>query len=233
MSDNPFRDVRLQSVAIRDLAYETLKEAIVQLKLPPGQRLREEHLTRQLNISRTPLREAFQALERDGFIVRLPSGGVQVAPLSVDDLHNLYDIRRALEGLAAREAASRGTAADWVEAERANADMLFFGERGRLNEAYDAGRQFHSVIYSASGNPRLSDMLNHLMQQLTRYRYFSVAHRFREAHADHVQILESLRCRRAARADAASQHHVETEYRILMETLQPLNTEDPQKEVDP
>lgn len=220
MPENPFTDVELRTVAIRDIAYQALKKAILSHKLPPGQRLLEEQLTRQLNISRTPLREALQALEREGFVVRLPAGGVQVPLLSTAELRNLYAIRRELEGLAAREAARSGDTAGCDEAREANDEMLDNWQKGRMDEAYESGRAFHRAIYNTSGNPKLSEVLTNLLEQIARYRYISVVHRMQEAHSDHAALLEAIRAGDGEGACVLARDHVKAECELVLSRLQ-------------
>lgn len=220
MEGNPFTDVKLQPVAIRDITYEALKKAILTHKLPPGQRLVEEQLTRQLNISRTPLREALQALEREGFVVRLPAGGVQVAPLSTTEIQDLYTIRSELEGLAALAAVALGNTACLAEAEVANEQMLSQWKKGRFDDAFESGLAFHKALYAASGNVKLVEILAHLSEQIARYRYFSVVYRMHEAHAEHAAILQAIRMGADELASSLAKMHVQTERTLLLSKLQ-------------
>ncbi|GEM35413.1 hypothetical protein NN3_64200 [Nocardia neocaledoniensis NBRC 108232] len=91
--------------SLRDRAYEELRDRIVDLRLSPGQRLVERDLATELEISRIPLREALQLLEREGLVVIVPRQGAIVAPFTVTDVRDLFDVRESLEVLAARLAA--------------------------------------------------------------------------------------------------------------------------------
>lgn len=92
---------------LRDVVFENLREAIVEGRLKPGQRLMEVQLAEQLGVSRTPVREAIRKLELEGLVVMLPRKGAYVANMSLKDLKDVLEIRASLEGLAASLAAER------------------------------------------------------------------------------------------------------------------------------
>src|SRR5690606_40349118 len=90
---NPLADIEYQTVTIKDVVYRRLKDAIITGRLRPGERLKEDALSKLLNVSRTPLREAVQRLEQEQLVERLPQGGVAVSPISVADALELNEIR--------------------------------------------------------------------------------------------------------------------------------------------
>lgn len=92
---------------LRDVVFESLRKAIVEGSLKPGQRLMEVQLAEQLGVSRTPVREAIRKLELEGFVIMLPRKGAYVADMSVKDIIDVLEVRSALEGLAANLAAER------------------------------------------------------------------------------------------------------------------------------
>ena len=219
MYENIFAKSQLQPVKMRDVAYDILRQAIISNKLAPGVRLLEEHLARELNVSRTPLREALKVLENEGFVQRLLSGGYQVASLSDKELDNLYSIRLALEGLAARQAAERVTQETLDMIEEWNDQMKSYWLKQRNEEALQAGRSFHAEIYRASQNENLAILLQRLGDQIARYRYYSIIHRVPEAHEDHSAILAALRAHDPDRAEALSRAHVEVEHRLVLSKM--------------
>ena len=129
--------------------YHTLLDAISDGSLEPGTRLTQEQIAEQLEVSRSPVLQALLLLKKDGFITDAPGRGILVAPLDVDWLGNVYDIRGALEQLAVRLAAEK----------RAKIDPQIFAE-GRIaasgndvKRMIDADIAFHFAICEASGNP--------------------------------------------------------------------------------
>lgn len=219
MYENVFAKSQLQPVKMRDVAYDLLRQAIITNKLAPGARLLEEHLARELNVSRTPLREALKVLENEGFVQRLLSGGYQVAPLSDKELDNLYSIRLVLEGLAARQAAQHITSETLEALEMWNEQMKSYWLKQRNEEALQAGRSFHAEIYRASQNENLAVLLLRLGDQIARYRYYSIVHRVPEAHEDHSAILAALRAHDPERAEMISRAHVEVEHRLVLSKM--------------
>jgi DNA-binding GntR family transcriptional regulator len=219
MYENIFAKTQMQPVKMRDVAYDILRQAIISNKLAPGVRLLEEHLAREMNVSRTPLREALKALENDGFVQRLLNGGYQVASLSDKELDNLYSIRLALEGLAARQAAKHVTPDVLDAIEEWNDQMKNHWMKQRNEEALQAGRSFHAEIYRASQNENLAILLQRLGDQIARYRYYSIIHRVPEAHADHSAIVAALRARDPDQAETLSRAHVEVEHRMVLSKM--------------
>jgi DNA-binding GntR family transcriptional regulator len=142
--------VRLQSAPdLVERVYGALLDAIVEGSLAPGSRLTQEEIAAQLDVSRQPVLQALRLLKKDGFVLDAPGRGVVVAPLDAGSIAQLYEVRAALDALAARLAAGRRAVIDrrLVEQGRRAA-------RGRRIQAMiDADIAFHNAIYAASGNP--------------------------------------------------------------------------------
>lgn len=148
-------------------------EHIVYLRWPPGMRLIEEDLCAHFNVSRSPVRDAFQILDGEGLITRAAWRGVRVAPMSVADLDEIYKCRVALEGLVAAEAARNAGEADLallstllteMDAARADQDVEVF---------FDRNVAFTRTLHKASGNGTLSRVVSGIEKQALRYRYLA------------------------------------------------------------
>ncbi len=144
-----------------EAVYERLRRAVVSGQTPAGSRLNEVELAQQLEVSRTPVRDALRRLEAEGLAVRGPGGGLVVTESGPDDLGDVGLLRIEFDGLAARLAAERGTGAQWDEL-RARV--------GRLRDAPDEAalarehRDLHLAIYSIAFSPRLSTIFEvHLL----------------------------------------------------------------------
>ncbi len=216
MYENIFSKTPLQPVKMRDVAYDMVRQAIITNRLAPESRLLEEHLARELTVSRTPLREALKVLESEGFVQRLPSGGYQVAPLSVVELDNLYSVRLVLEGMATQQAATHASPAALERVEEWNEHMRHHWLKQRHDEALKAGRSFHAEIYRAAQNEYLAGLLQRLGDQIARYRYYSIVYRVPEAYEDHREILAAMRARDAGRAETLARAHVDVEHRLVL-----------------
>lgn len=196
--------------------YRTMRQAIISRRLPTGQRLRELDIARSLGVSRTPVREAVARLVSDRLVRLLPGGGVEVVDTS-KELEEIYHVRKALEGYAARLAAERigddelrhlaGIVAD---SERLPLDA--FEERVALNG------QFHHSVCAAAQVPRLIEMIHEFREYSTNPETLRLYDRENATNAllDHREILRWLEARDGARAEQAMRDHLATAYRNMV-----------------
>ncbi len=146
----PAHLVKLQSAPdLVERVHRALLDAISDASLAPGARLRQEEIAEQLAVSRQPVLQALRLLKKDGFVLDAPGRGLMVAPLDVAWMRNVYQVRGALDALAARLAAARGWKIDPALIEHGRKCA-----RGRNIQAMiDADLSFHQAIYAASNNP--------------------------------------------------------------------------------
>ena len=147
-----------------DRVYRSLLDAICEGSLAPGARITQEDIATQLAVSRQPVLQALGLLKKDGFVLDAPGRGVQVAPLDADWTGKVYEVRRALDVLAARLAAGRRYRIDprLIEQGRRAA-------RGRnIKAMIDADMAFHSAIYAASQNPLIEQSAHQHWRHLRR-----------------------------------------------------------------
>ncbi|MDI3298107.1 MAG: GntR family transcriptional regulator [Bacillota bacterium] len=162
--------------------YRRLRHAIVTERIRPGERLVESRLAADLDVSRAPVREALRKLEQDGLVTRV-DGGLQVTRLNLRQIRELYACRRALERLAAYEAALavREGRAEALEAlERAEAALsrheAALAEPEHLREALvEATNAFHDAICAAAGNATLTQLMSGLQDRIVYARHASLA----------------------------------------------------------
>ncbi len=147
-----------------DQVYRALLDAISSGSLAPGERLTQEDIARRLNVSRQPVLQALRLLKKDGFVHDAPGRGVWVAPLDVEWTRKVYQVRGALDMLAARLAAAQCFRIDPKLIERGRR-----AARGRSVEAMlDADMAFHQAIYAASGNALIGQSADHHWRHLRR-----------------------------------------------------------------
>lgn len=194
--------------SLREHAYETLRDRIVNLDLPPGTRLIERDLAEELAVSRIPLREAMQRLQQDGLVVVVPRRGAVVSPFTADDVRDLFDVRESLEVLAARLAAERAGPAD-LDALAAQLDIARRATgRDDKPAIAAANARFHRLIVDAAANPLLAAMLRPLeartqwLFHLTRDRDPGV-----QCH-EHEELLAAIAGHDPDRAARSAFHHV-------------------------
>ena len=200
----------LRPLSLVDSIYETLLEAIVSGQLPHGSELNSVSLAKQLEVSRTPLREAMRLLERDGLVYQEGNHKARVAEFSADDIREIYEVRLQLEAAAAERAAKR-IASDVLTKLREEADELSRHIRDvdwcEKAIAYDL--HFHEAIATASGNNRLR---NEIRRYRLLVRSFCVLTGRRpalqQALSEHIAILDALETGRPATARNAMAAHI-------------------------
>jgi len=176
------------------LAYETLKRRILLNEQKPGQPINENALSEEIKISKTPIREALQQLEREGLITTIPGRGSFVTPVTVEDVREIFDSREIIECAVARRAALTGNK-DPIMAKRRELESLssLASADGDIEEHRD---DVHVFIFQVVGNRRLFAIYSHLLDQIIRLRnYFNVSldkDRTAQYHQEHLRILDAL-----------------------------------------
>ena len=203
---------------LREMVFESLREAIILGRLKPGERLMEIQLAEEMGVSRTPVREAIRKLELEGFVVMVPRKGAYVAGVSVKDIADVFEVRSALEGLAAGLAAERITEGEMEELEMAI--LQISGEEDILT-VFKGDAAFHEIIYKASRNQRLTQIITHLQEQINRFRLtsLSVPGRLKIAVDEHKKIVEAISDRNAELANALASEHMENAEQNLLNAI--------------
>ncbi len=191
-------------------ASEVIREAILDGRLAPGQRLKEEELARELGVSRTPVREALLLLQTDGLVELAPRRGATVRAYAVDDLDEVYQLRAVLEGYAARRAATRISADDLTFLEESCRRFEHLSASDDLPELVKENLSFHNVILGAADSARLVPMVRKVIEIPLVYRSFyaySAAQKLISEHY-HKQLAHALGLRDAERAELIMKEHV-------------------------
>ncbi len=180
---------------LRNVVFNTLRDAILKGDLQPGERLMEIHLAKKLGVSRTPVREAIRMLEREGLAVTYPRRGAQVAKMTEKDLDDVLEIREVLDTLAVSLACNNMNEDAINRLERACREFENATKGNDIREVVRRDEDFHNVIYEASNNPRLSAILVNLKEQMYRFRFEYVKDRtiYPVLIREHKSILEALR----------------------------------------
>ena len=197
---------------LRDLVFNTLRQAILKGELKPGERLMEIQLAEKLGVSRTPIREAIRKLELEGLVLMIPRRGAEVAKISHKSLQDVLEVRGALEELATDLACQRITEEQLIELRNAENHFKAVVEKGTEMEIAEADEAYHDIIYHATGNKRLIQMINNLREQMYRYRL--------EYIKDEAQkILEAIRIRDIIRAKALMKEHIDNQEMTVSKNL--------------
>lgn len=158
---------------LRDWVFDCLRTSIVSGDLAPGQRIVEADLAKQLDVSKSPVREAILQLKQDGLVIDAPKGrGVVVAPLKPSDVREIYAVREALEGLAVRLLAA-DPRPDQIAALRALVEKMRQAQAdGEVRHQFELDVEFHTALCNAPGNRRLQDLFASLRPDLQRIFLF-------------------------------------------------------------
>lgn len=155
---------------LRDVVFQTLRQAILTGEFAPGERLMEIALADRLGVSRTPVREAIRKLELEGLVIMIPRRGAEVARITEKDLRNVLEVRCALEELSASLACERITEEEKEELRVALDAFEKAVQKKDISDIVEKDIEFHDVIFNASKNDRLIQILNNLREQMYRYR---------------------------------------------------------------
>ena len=134
---------------LRDVVFNTLRQAILKGELAPGERLMEIQLAEKLGVSRTPIREAIRKLELEGLVLMIPRKGAEVAKISEKSLRDVLEVRRSLEELAIELACQRMSEEDMDELERVQGNFRNAIARGEAMTIAETDEQYHCLLYTS------------------------------------------------------------------------------------
>ena len=208
---------------LRDVVFQTLRQSILTGQMEPGERLMEVQLAEELGVSRTPVREAIRMLELEGLVVMIPRRGAQVAAITKQDLRDVLEVRATLERLAARLACERFTEEGYRNLEKANRE---FAHLARLRnksvvDITNADVHFHDVIYQATGNRRLIQIVQNLQEQMYRYRmeYVRDLSSHENLIAEHTDIIRALEARDETKAEEIVVTHISNQAKEILRLI--------------
>ena len=202
---------------LTDQVYQRLLSAICNGELEAGTRLTQEELAARLDVSRQPVLQALRVLKKDGFVIDVGRRGLMVAPVGTELISQIYEIRAALDALAARQAA-RAKA-------RIDPGLIAAGRKAvagaHIGAMIDADLAFHNAIYAASGNPLVAETANHHWRHIRRAMGAVLQQaRVRDSVWDeHQAIIEAIAEGDANRAEALAREHGEEAGRNLVREL--------------
>jgi len=201
-----------------EVVYRTLREAIVRSILPEGYRLQDRALAASLGVSRTPVRQAMQRLEAEGFVESVPRLGAVVTSITPQDVEDIYAIRIALEGVAARLAAQCASPGELELLLHLNEQIAEATPRGDIHLLSRLNQEFHETIYRAARNTRLGDLLKRLQYSIQRFKHSTLSspERAQQALQEHRELLAAILARDADGAEAAARRHKENAMRARL-----------------
>ena len=205
-------------VSIRERVYRHLKDEILNDKIPESATLVENLLAKQMEISRTPVREALHFLEKEGLLELIPRVGYRVRQIDKDELQEICEIRISLETLAARRAIKR-MSPDESQAfmeNLKNSDKMIQSEK--LSSFINLDAEFHELLGRASGSQRLLNLILAHRSDMVRYRIISLlrTENASTALAGHRRIFECLIEKNESGLKSAIKDHIEEAKKYIM-----------------
>lgn len=214
MSGQPIGEGRLGAIgeshrALFDVVTERVRTAILNGDLYPGERLVEDRLAQQLNVSRHPVREALRTLQLEGLVEISPRRGATVSRITVEEAADLFQVLASLDGLAARLAARHRQEDDLAALRRVLEGAAQAQRTGDLEPLAGLNREFHTLVAAAGRNRHLLDILNPLRDRIQLVQAAVARRRPELSWPEHEQILRAVADQDEDRAEALAAAHIE------------------------
>ena len=206
---------------LRDVVFNTLRNAILTGELSPGERLMEIKLADKLGVSRTPIREAIRKLELEGLVVITPRKGAEVANISAEDFRDVLEVRRSLEVLAISLACEKMTD-ETLALLYENIDAFKHSiDAEATSDIASVDVTFHDIIYKATGNNRLIQILNNISEQMYRYRFEYIKNKesWNRLVEEHMNIYEAIKNRDKDLAVKSILLHIDNQERDIRKKM--------------
>ena len=207
---------------LRDVVFNTLRQAILTGELKPGERLMEIQLAQKLGVSRTPVREAIRKLELEGLVVMIPRKGAEVAKITVRDLKDALEVRMAIDSLSVKLACERLDENDKTEIKQACVAFREAVKSKNVQAIVEGDERFHNTIYRASKNQKLITIAMNLREQVYRYRFEYVKDFSYHENLirEHDQITEAILKGDVETAQKIMKEHIYNQEQIVIRNLQ-------------
>jgi DNA-binding GntR family transcriptional regulator len=204
-----------------DMAYERIKEKILHCEFEPGSGLSEAQLAQLLGLGKAPIRRALSRLAQDGYVRSLPRRGYIVTPITLRDVHQLFEVRLLLEPAAARAAAGK------IDAERLRSLEAICqaayrpGDRESEKAFLAANTDFHIAIVDSAGNQRLTRIVQQLLEEMTRLFHLGLAMRDRtsEMQDEHSLLIQALASGDGNEAERVMREQIEASRRMVLDGI--------------
>ena len=212
-----------QFLPLRDVVFNTLRQAILTGELKPGERLMEIHLAEQLGVSRTPIREAIRMLELDGLVIMIPRRGAEVAEITEKSMNDVLEVRRAVDALCVELACERISPEELERLQKACEEF----RKEAMKEDKDVKKlaqkdvELHDIIVQATGNQRLIQLVNNLSEQMYRYRfeYLKDFSQHENLVKEHGVIYDSIVKKDAKTACEAAKLHIDNQEKAIIRQI--------------
>ena len=207
---------------LRDVVFTTLRQAILRGELKPGERLMEIQLANKLGVSRTPIREAIRKLELEGLVITIPRRGAEVAEITEKNMQDVLEVRKSLEALAIQLACERMTQEAIEQLKQKSIDFQASLSTKDVTKIAEADVQFHDVIFEATDNQRLVQLLNNLREQMYRFRVEHLKNEdwYPQLIEEHEEIIRRLENREREKAMQIISKHIDNQVNVVRGVIQ-------------
>ncbi|MFJ7638331.1 GntR family transcriptional regulator [Peribacillus sp. NPDC097206] len=206
----------------KDFVYMELKKLIISGQLEPSQQINEKALAEQLEISRTPIREALHRIELEELIVRLPNGRIKVAPVSVQEAKEIFTVRSLLEGQVAKEAAIKISERELSELKLFTDLLVQAAEQSDSDKVILYGDKVHHLLYDISGNRTVVKILNNMNDHIMRYRGLGPkTNKYRSSAAakEHLALYKIIELKDGEQAELLMREHIENSLDAAIQSI--------------
>ena len=212
MKEPKFNVTMNEYLPLRDVVFNTLRQAILRGELKPGERLMEIQLANKLGVSRTPIREALRKLELEGLVNMVPRKGAEVADITEKSLRDESSVQLACEKITEEEIEELKRVAERFK------DTLDDQDVTKIAEADVA---FHDVIYTATDNQKLILLLNNLREQMYRYRveYLKKEEAYPQLIAEHEELIDNISKRNKEEATRIMCEHIDNQVATVINVI--------------
>lgn len=214
-------DVAPATQTASSLAYQAIKRDIVECALRPASEVTERALMERYGFGKVPLREALIRLVHEGLVRSVPRSGYVISPITIQDVHDIFELRLMLEPKAARHAAGRVDQHSLMKLDAFCRAGYEPGNRDSESAFLRANRQFHVAIAQAAGNRRLAVVLSQLLEEMERLFHLGLAVRNRsgEMQHEHKSLVEALASGDADAAERTTVEQIEAARRMVMDGI--------------
>lgn len=210
MESYNLRDEVTDKYSLRGRVFHKLREDILRGRYRQNEAIKEMQISRELDVSRTPVREALRQLELEGLVTIIPNKGAIVTGINSKDIQDIYAVRSLIEGLAAKWAAEHMTADQLDELEEIVFLSEFHLEKQHMDQLLSLDNKFHEMLYNASNSKILKHVLTDFHHYVQRVRKQSLSNidRARHSVSEHKAIVEAMRAKEFERVEKLTNEHV-------------------------
>lgn len=217
----------LENKPLNQIVFEGIRNAIIQGRIPVGERINEKEYSIILNISRTPIREALRRLEEEGLVEYIPNYGVIVKKITIEDAEEIFEIRKLLDALAIASAMKKMTEKEFEILENS---LLMAEKADRVGDStkhIECSKEFNELIYEFSGMMRVKSIVIKLREYIERFRKISLTNevRRRKALDDHWKMYYLMKKGKEEELVELTKNHLMRAKKYILEEMKKLEEE--------